>query len=143
MVRVRDGRLPRDGDVQPDGAGVRLRVGRRHALVVASLRWRPAPGSVKWVPVTALHVNDRAIVEAAAPHAFACLAHTASMQTMAAAIVDVLGDTSTGSAEDDLRRALTLLRRRVLDTHHAARMVIRDTSTDDDAGAGASAEVPT
>ena len=65
LVRDRDGRLPRDGEVVPDGACLRVRCAGGPVLVAGSLRG--VPDACRWAPVEDLHPIDLEVLRRVAP----------------------------------------------------------------------------
>lgn len=111
LVRTRDGRLPRDGEVEPDGAALRLSTRVGPVLLVGTLRTRPADGCFRFAVPTELHKIDVEIIRAVAPsllaeHA-ACLRIAALAQQVVALACPHLE--ATGIPETDLARALFAL----------------------------------
>ena len=101
------GRLPRDGDVVHDG--VALRVACKGGPVIIAGALRKLPATCRWVPVSALHRVDLAVIAAVAPAHLAEMHKQSRVGLLAANIATVLGRTSTGDAELDLRDALDII----------------------------------
>lgn len=99
-----NGRLPRDGDVVHDGVALRVACKGGPVLIAGALRKLPA--TCRWVPVSALHRIDLAVVAAVAPAHLAEMHKRDRLAVLAANIATALGRTSTGDAELDLRDAL-------------------------------------
>lgn len=72
LVRDRDGRLPRDGEVEPDGACLRVAGPGGPVLVAGSLRTPPT--ACRWAVVADLHPIDLEVLRRVAP------AHAAEAQ---------------------------------------------------------------
>ena len=72
LVRDRDGRLPRDGEVEPDGACLRVTGPGGPVLVAGSLRTPPT--ACRWAIVADLHPIDLEVLRRVAP------AHAAEAQ---------------------------------------------------------------
>ena len=111
LVRTRDGRLPREGEVELDGASLRLSTRVGPVQVAGALRSRPKDGCFRWATPTELHKLDVEIIRAVAPSLLAeheaCLRITALAQQVAALACPHLE--ATGVPETDLARALHAL----------------------------------
>ena len=112
------GRLPRDGDVVHDGVALRIACKGGPIIIAGALR-RISPGC-RWVPVSALHRIDLAVVAAVAPAHLAEMHKRDRFAVLAANIATMLGRTSTGDAELDLRVALDI----IASTTHATMMMM-------------------
>ena len=107
VIVASNGRLPRDGDVVHDGVALRIACKGGPVLVAGALRKLPA--TCRWVPVSALHRVDLAVVAAVAPAHLAEMHKRDRLAVLAANIATALGRTSTGDSELDLRDALDII----------------------------------
>ena len=106
------GRLPRDGDVEHDGVALRVAAKGGHVLVAGSLR--KVPAACRWVPASALHRVDLAVLRQVAPAHAHELDVRERVAALAGNIASVLGLPLTGDPEYDLRASLDALQTRLL-----------------------------
>lgn len=102
------GRLPRDGEVEHDGVALRVAAKGGPVLVAGSLR--KVPAACRWVPASALHRVDLAVLRQVAPAHARELDARERVAALAGNIASVLGLSLTGDPEHDLRASLDALR---------------------------------
>lgn len=110
LVRDRDGRLPRDGEVEPDGACLRVRCAGGPVLVAGSLRG--APDACRWAPVGDLHPIDLEVLRRVAPAHAADADARDRIAALAREVARELGAQGGRGAEANLLAALDVLRAR-------------------------------
>ena len=110
LVRDRDGRLPRDGEVEPDGACLRVRCAGGPVLVAGSLRG--APDACRWAPVGDLHPIDLEVLRRVAPAHAADADARDRIAALAREVAREMGAQGGRGAEANLLAALDVLRAR-------------------------------
>ena len=110
LVRCRDGRLPRDGEVVPDGACLRVRCAGGPVLVAGSLR--EVPDACRWAPVGDLHPIDLEVLRRVAPAHAADADARDRIAALAREVARELGAQGGRGAEANLLAALDVLRAR-------------------------------
>lgn len=110
LVRDRDGRLPRDGEVEPDGACLRVRCAGGPVLVAGSLR--EVPDACRWAPVGDLHPIDLEVLRRVAPAHAADADARDRIAALAREVARELGAQGGRGAEANLLAALDVLRAR-------------------------------
>jgi len=110
LVRDRDGRLPRDGEVAPDGACLRVRCAGGPVLVAGSLRG--VPDACRWAPVGDLHPLDLEVLRRVAPAHAADADARDRIAALAREVARELGAQGGRGAEANLLAALDVLRAR-------------------------------
>jgi len=101
------GRLPRDGEVEHDGVALRVAAKGGPVLVAGTLRKIPA--ACRWVPASALHRVDLAVLRQVAPAHARELDARERVAALVVNIASVLGLSLTGDLEHDLRASLDVL----------------------------------
>lgn len=110
LVRDRDGRLPRDGEVEPDGACLRVRCAGGPVLVAGALRG--VPDACRWAPVGDLHPIDLEVLRRVAPAHAADADARDRIAALAREVARELGAQGGRGAEANLLAALDVLRAR-------------------------------
>ena len=95
LVRCRDGRLPRDGEVMPDGACLRVAAPGGPVLVAGSLR--SAPTACRWTLVAEMHPIDLEVLRRVAPAHAADAGHRARVGDLAREVARAIGLASVAS----------------------------------------------
>ena len=110
LVRCRDGRLPRDGEVMPDGACLRVAAPGGPVLVAGSLR--SAPTACRWTLVAEMHPIDLEVLRRVAPAHAADADARDRIAALAREVARELGAQGGRGAEANLLAALDVLRAR-------------------------------
>jgi len=101
------GRLPRDGEVEHDGVALRVAAKGGPVLVAGSLR--KVPAACRWVPASALHRVDLAVLRQVAPAHARELDARERVAALASRLATIHGCDVTGDAAADLEAVLAKL----------------------------------
>lgn len=106
-MRARDGRLPRDGEVRPDGACLRVSPPGRGGPVLLAGALQSAPRvAVRWVTPAGLHALDLATVRVVAPSHVAEYDARKRLLELVIEVAAVHGVPCDGSPEDVMAAVL-------------------------------------
>jgi len=104
------GRLPRDGEVEHDGAALRVHAKGGPVLVAGALR--KVPATCRWVPVSGLHRVDLVVLRQVAPAHAHELSTREKIAVLVSQLVTAHGCNTTGDIASDLAAVLAIAERR-------------------------------
>lgn len=110
LVRVKDGRLPRDGEVRPDGACLRLTPPGRGGPVLLAGALQCFPAAMRWATPSEMHALDLATVRAVAPSHVAEYDGRRRLLELTIEVAAAANVPCDGSPEDVLRAVLHALK---------------------------------